>query len=69
MRERDAWGRFIFAIHGVDVLHEPSFAHIPSSLDFSWGFCRHGARLLERLNKFNTDDWASARGGSICIWP
>lgn len=68
MRECDSWDMFIFTIHGVDARHEPSFAHSPCSLDFTWGFRRQGAQVLERLDRFYVDVWAAARGVSVCIW-
>ncbi|MCO5558947.1 hypothetical protein L7F22_012538 [Adiantum nelumboides] len=50
--KRDAQDRFLFAIAGVDAWHIPSFAHVDSSLHFSWGFHRQGGLLLKRLDRF-----------------
>lgn len=67
--EQDAWERFLLCIRAVDAWYTPSFAHLPSSLAFSWGLRRQQGRLLERLDRFYVGDWASFMGGSICIWP
>lgn len=38
----------------------------PGSLDFSWGFLG-GGKLLERLDQFYVNDWATGKGGQSGI--
>ncbi|MCO5595316.1 hypothetical protein L7F22_049357 [Adiantum nelumboides] len=66
---RDAWDRFLFAIAGMDAWYTPSFAHVDSSLHFSWGFHRQRGLLLKCLDRFYVGNLRADSGGIISIMP